>query len=688
MRYVRFEVPALRRVRVGERTLLLCIVLLAFALRVFRLGAQAIWWDESLSVYRSTRDLGAILSNVILIQNVVTIDTLPQLYFVFLHFCVHAFGASEFALRFFSVATNVATVPLLYTLARRWFSRQVALVATLLGALSSFYVYYAQEARPYTLVLFWSLLAVYALTRAFASPLFPLPPSPPPDAGVHIRRGGRGLGVGGEVWIIVYLFAAIAALYTHYYAIFLFPFHIVLIAALIWRPRARREYAWIVLPALPLASVVFLIPQVAASMAGNVASGPTFVLPHIILLDLLNSFSVGVTIDFAQVAWIDATMLVLLGIGVAFPRSKFEMQNPTAELRITNYDLRFTILLLAYLAVPIASLLVASLVRPLYQNSRYFIALSPPFYLGVAAGIVALTRRWKILALPALAIFLIGAAASLNNLYFDPRFGRDDHRAWAEYLRERVRPGDFLILDSPHTEELFQYYARDLVPWTSLPTLRADGVAALPDADLATVRDALGRNARVWFLEMHVPFDDPDARIEKLLNQEGMLLDKTNFRGTSTGLALSLFVREFPTTRMSDIAHPLDILFDSRLCLLGYDAPATVEAGTRVVVTLFWQLNELAGEDYGVSLRVIAPEGRGTGTRWGQWDVVPLGNRAGSSTWAKNKVVAAAHDLPVEKGTPSGRYHLQLQVYHGATGNAIGDALILGDIQVVNTQRR
>src|SRR4030067_1146943 len=102
-----------------ERAALILIVLLAFALRVYRLGAAAVWWDESLSVYRATRDLGTVLANTILIQNVVTTDTVPPLYFLLLHFLVPVFGTTEFALRFFSVAANVATIPLLYVLARR-----------------------------------------------------------------------------------------------------------------------------------------------------------------------------------------------------------------------------------------------------------------------------------------------------------------------------------------------------------------------------------------------------------------------------------------------------------------------------------------------------------------------------------------------------------------------------------------
>jgi 4-amino-4-deoxy-L-arabinose transferase-like glycosyltransferase len=663
MKYLRSRLASRPRARWGERAWVLLIVLLAFTLRMYRLGAQAIWWDESLSVYRATHNIGTILANTILIQNVVTHDLQPPLYFLILHFLVGAFGLSEYALRFLSVFANVATVPLLYALARRWFAvpssplphetgESVGVLAALLGALSSFYVWYAQEARPYALVLFWSLLAVYALTRAFDVGRGPTRTNAAND------RTSRGdlRSSAFNLWIIVYIFAAIAALYTNYYAVFLIPFHAALIALLVGRtPRARP---FILLPAVPSVAAVFLVPVALQAARENAASGPGYVPFDVILRDLLNSFSVGITVDLAQVLWVDVILLALFVVGLAAFR-------------------RAAIFLLAFLAIPLLGLAAASFIRPLYQNSRYFITLSPPFYLGVAAGIVALARRWKLVAAPALGVFLIGAALSLNNWYFDPRFGKDDHRAWAEYLRAHVRPGDFLILDSPHTEELYHYYADDLVPMTTLPILRADHVEA-PAQDLAAVRDAYQRHTRVWFLSMHAPFDDPQQRIEKDLREHGVLIDRTDFRGTSTEIALSLFMPRFPTAAASEIQHPLDIAFTGHLRLRGYAAPASIMPGARGTVTLYWQIDEPVGEDYAVSVRLVDA----TGARVGQWDTIPLGNRAGSSTWQPNGIVADVQDLAIAANTPPGTYQLRVVPYHSATGNALGDVVTLGEIQI------
>jgi uncharacterized membrane protein len=656
-----------------ERVALFLIILLAFALRVHRLDAQAIWWDESLSVYRATRDLSAVLANTILIQNVVTTDTVPQCYFLILHFLVRAFGTSEFALRFFSVSVNVATIPLLYALARRWLSpspaerarNAVGVTAALLGALSPFYVWYAQEARPYALVLFWSTLAVYALTRAFQVPSFTF------QVSRNTQHTSRFM-----FWISIYILASIAALYTHYFALFLFPFHAILILMRVWQTPRLRWFFF--LPALPFASIIFLVRQVLTSAAGNVGTGPYFVPLDVILRDLLNSFSVGTTLDWTQAAGIDGVMLLLFVFGLLLPNSKLETRNSQSRIthhasRITNYE--FRILNLAYLFIPILGVLILSLVRPLYQNSRYLIAISPAFYLGVAAGIVALARWRRPLGFAALGVFLIGAMLSLNNWYFDPRFGKDDHRAWAEALRAHTRPGDFLILNSPHTEELYRYYAGERVPMTTLPILRADYQPS-PDADRAAVRDAFRDHARVWYLAMNVPFDDPEGRIEKFLNQEGILLDETKFAGISTEIALSLFARALPIAPASDIAHPLNIAFAGHLRLRGYDAPRALAPGARGIVKLYWQIDEPVGEDYAVSLRLIDE----TGTHAGQWDTIPLGNRSGSSTWESKKIIVETRETPIEKNTAPGKYRWQVVPYHSATGAALGDVVTLDEI--------
>jgi len=611
------------------------LLLLAFALRVYRLDAQALWWDESLTLYRSTRDLGTVLANTILIQTILTTDTIPQGYFLLLHLFVRAAGTSEFALRFLSVFANVATVPLLYVLARRWASPTVAWLAAFLGTIAPFYVWYAQEARPYALVLFWSTLAVYALARAF------------PVASFSVSRS----------YIVVYILASIAALFTHYLALFLFPFHALAIGILVWQTPARRW--WCLLPVLPAASLLVLLPQILTSMAGNIGRGPVFVPLDVILRDLLHSFSVGITLDGTVATLIEIVMLILFVLGVLAARS------------------RLSFLLVGYLLVPLLAIFVFSFFRPVYQNSRYLIALTPAFYLGVALGIAALARWRRAFAGLALGLCVLGALLSLHNGYFDARYAKDDHRGWAEALRERACVGDFLILTSPHAEELYRYYADDVVPMITLPILRADR-QPMPEVDRAYVRAALQNHARVWYLGLHVPFDDPDARIEQYLREEGVLLDEAHFAGRSTAITLLLFARALPTAEATEIPRPLEVAFAGHLRLRGFAAPTSGVAGKPLRVKLYWQVDEPVGEDYAVSLRLVDAHG----ARIGQWDAVPLGNRAGSSTWSAGQIIVDERVVTLEPGIPPGVYRWQVVPYRSATRHALGDVVTLDEIHI------
>ncbi|MBI3740860.1 MAG: hypothetical protein HY257_03765, partial [Chloroflexi bacterium] len=219
------------------------------------------------------------------------------------------------------------------------------------------------------------------------------------------------------------------------------------------------------------------------------------------------------------------------------------------------------------------------------------------------------------------------------------------------------------------TEALFNYYARDLLPYTTLPILRADAAPFDEMENRNAVRDLVRAYPRVWYLALHVPFDDPDARIEKFLDAEGVRIERTNFPGVSTAISLSQFLPALPVLRdRADIARPVNFLFGASLRLVGFDAPAQIESGARAIVKLDWQLDQPVGEDFGASLRVVD----NAGAVWGEWDSPPLGNVAGTSTLPAQIILVDAHDLPIALGAVPGTYQLFLSVYRAATGEIIG----------------
>ena len=142
---------------------LLAILLLAFALRVYRLDSQSLWYDEAVTAKVASQGIGEL-------TRWTADDIQPPLYYYAAAGWLRLAGRGEWALRFPSAFFGTLTVPLMWAVALRLFGRGrsgrvAALAAALLTALSPLYVYYAQEARMYTLLTFLGLLAGYALLQ-------------------------------------------------------------------------------------------------------------------------------------------------------------------------------------------------------------------------------------------------------------------------------------------------------------------------------------------------------------------------------------------------------------------------------------------------------------------------------------------------------------------------------------------
>ena len=132
------------------RLAMLAILLVAFALRAYRLDFQSLWSDEGISLLRSSQSLPAMLRNM-------PVEHTPG-YFVLLHGWLALAGTSDTALRWLSLLPSVLAVALMFRLgvslgaaeaSRSSVQQLVAVLGALLLATSGFQIWYAQEARMY-----------------------------------------------------------------------------------------------------------------------------------------------------------------------------------------------------------------------------------------------------------------------------------------------------------------------------------------------------------------------------------------------------------------------------------------------------------------------------------------------------------------------------------------------------------
>ena len=146
-----------------ERMLLALVLTVGAALRLVGLD-QGLWYDEIASLVRYVRrPLGEIVTRF---------DTQNQhmLYSVLAHGSVQAFGESAWALRLPAAIFGVASLWALWWFGTLVTGRREALLATALLAVSSHHVWFSQDARGYSMLLFWTLVGSGLFLRLLEGP--------------------------------------------------------------------------------------------------------------------------------------------------------------------------------------------------------------------------------------------------------------------------------------------------------------------------------------------------------------------------------------------------------------------------------------------------------------------------------------------------------------------------------------
>jgi hypothetical protein len=129
-------------------------------------------------------------------------DTSPPLYYLALAAWTRTFGTGDFAAHSFSVFWGVAVLPLIWLIGVRLAGRSEALIACVLFALAPVSLYYAVEARMYSMLWFLSALIVW----------------------LTLRLSDRG----GSLVLLLWIAIGWAGLLTHYFYVFVWA------ACLLW----------------------------------------------------------------------------------------------------------------------------------------------------------------------------------------------------------------------------------------------------------------------------------------------------------------------------------------------------------------------------------------------------------------------------------------------------------------------
>ncbi len=635
-----------------QHWLLVLLILLAFARLTWRLEAKNLWWDESLSLQRAEASWGDLLSGRLMLddgeERLASTDQHPFTYFALLAVFVRLAGSGEFSLRFPSALAATLLVPLAWAFARRLVRRKILppaapLWAAFLTSLNPFYLWYGQEARMYTLTPLLALVSVYAL----------------------LRWGDAGTRLAQRRWLIGYAAAAASLLSTHYLAAMILPVH----AGLFYQRLAvgNRRRALLLAGSLLLGGLL-LASAIAWRLLRQPGAGSNFQpVPLTVLApDLLNAFSLGLSVDIGRVWPLDLVFGALALAGAAWSL------RARPALRAAGW------LLPAFIAIPTFLMLALNTVQPAYMNARHLALISPAFLLLVAGGLGWLWGRQRLLAGIVGGLLLAGMAYSTRNYFALPQYGKDDFAGAGAYLRQQMQPGDLLIVNPPQMTRLFRYYLpiaaiEEAAPtglgaaWRALPLLSGDWAAV--EARLAA---ATGRYRRIWLVTSGMfPFADPEKRVEGWLGGQALRVRERSFASPTSILELDLFIPQPPAVAQlpRPPQYPVNATFGGQIRLAGYDLGPRLTPAGALPVTLYWQAAQPIGRRYKYLLRLQASSADGLSQTLATTEREPYDGAAPTTAWQLGSTIIEYSEAlaPTDLGQIPGCCQLTLQVYDAET---------------------
>ena len=650
----------------GLRILLLLLILLAFGRAMLWLDAKALWWDESLTLQRAESDWGALLRAQLMIDDNVaqwpTTDQHPFTFFVLVGILIRLAGDSEFVLRFPSVMAVTLLAPTAWCMARRLVRRTVLaesapLWAAFVAAISPFYLWYGQEARPYALLTWLALLSTYLLLRAVEIETWPL-----------LRRSG---------WFWGYLGVTAAFLTTHYYAGFLLPIHLLLIWRWLARHGERKALAWMAVLALLGAGLGGL----AAWRVLSNSSGANFdeVPLSILLPDLLNAFNLGPSADIG-VGWVWALDLLCGLIGLL--GAIWTLRN-WSTIRNGGW------LLPAFVLVPIVMMRLTELIQPGYMNARHMSVAGGGWFLLLAGGLALVWRRQRVVALGLALLLTMGVSYSTYAYFFGHDYQKDDFAALGRFMGRRMLPGDLVLLNPSASWRIFHYYApleyideynqtHDPADPNYRPT-RYIGVPMIYGWDVTfdTLTEAKSIYRRIWLVTSGTqPYMDLEDRLEAWLFDNMYAVQEVTFFSHSS-LKATLFTPQPPVFNSSSAVNvpvqktPVEVVFGDLIRLTGYEAGEPLTPQSSIPVTLFWGIRQQTERHYRYILRLAEKLPDGQWRELAKTEREPYEGVIATAYWAPQQTIVEYTEFPPEPDRlPVDNEHelfILLQVYDAET---------------------
>ncbi|MEQ8674952.1 MAG: hypothetical protein RLP44_03715 [Aggregatilineales bacterium] len=602
-------------------TLIIAILLGAFALRLWQLDTESLWHDEGWSIRA--------------IESPFTTpdDNTPFLYYLTGHLLWRAIGGdSPFVYRYTSVLLGVVTVAVAILLSRRWLIPRTAVMAGILVAVNPLLWDYAQEVRAYVAV---PLIALLLLLGAG-----------------EILRHQRGERVPLRVWLFVFI-VEVAGLYTHNLTVPLIVWlNVALGLAWLWRRDFRVMVTW---AGWQIALIVAYIPWLLTQAPSGTPLNTPPQIGLALIRDIWASYFLPVLPQLQDALNANSTLLgliVVLGM-VGIAGLVVGNVGKVGDMAGRPYKYAIYLLLTHALLVPIFSTALM-LAANIDFHPRYYIAAVPGTLILLVTSRTNISAIWGREKSPALRIgegFRVGiifialiiSAWSIQQIRTTRQYQHDDFQAIAEFYA--TLPADARIVIPFNDEPALEYAFADQISaeFINVPLYSDEATA------LETIRTLAGRQVELltWF---QLPAD-PRGMYDCMLGAMSTTIEAsvTVFGLSTQGYNLPETLPEFEPISM-----------DSPYRQVGLQTAAVMRGAGGICLRTTWTLTQPIAENVQVAVSILNPFGAPIARMDSE---IARDDNVGTATWSEAEQGAAYHLLRLPEGTPAGDYDLLLNVY-------------------------
>lgn len=391
--------------------LLLSLTVIGALLRFWNLGFNALWLDEASTYTFATMSIPGIW------EATVGGEFNPPLFYWVEHVML-LFGNNEIVLRFVPALLGVLTIPLFYLIGKEYVDRNVGIIAAAACTFSPFLIIYSQEARAYSMMLFFVALATLFQLRASKTNTM-------------------------QDWVLFGAFSALA-FWSHFYAI-------VLIGALVlytlyeFFPKIRADTSLIKPLAAGGAAFVILIlplvPVILQLFSKRTAGGPTFGYQGIMLI--VETIKQVLTSPFS-LPGTDLVFLVLVILFIIGVVQAFSINRNKGVFLLSLLVLTFLISYILSFKIP--------------MMPRYLIFLSIILWIGVALSYkVALPHIPGHLVVYGFILLLLVFSLPFLSVYYT-NYTKEDWRGVSADLSQVTKQGDYVVVMPGYVLQPLNYY--------------------------------------------------------------------------------------------------------------------------------------------------------------------------------------------------------------------------------------